>query len=186
MNYFDMLIIVPLAWGLYKGFSKGLIKSLASLVALVLGIIGAIKFSSVTSVLLASNFNFGTTYLPLISFVITFIVIIVGVHLFARVLDKMLSAVALGGINRIAGAIFGVAKFAFILSVILIVLDYIDNQTHFLPHDKAESSLLYAPVANFAPTVIPYIDLERLKTSVEHKVGAIDSLTSGVKTAVKE
>lgn len=186
MNYFDILIVVPLAWGLYKGFSKGLVKSLAALVALVLGVVGAIKFSSVTSIFLAANLDIGTTYLPLISFVITFVGIIVAVHLLARVLDKMLAAVALGGLNRIAGAVFGVAKFAFIVSVVLIIFDYIDKQVPFLPRDKVESSLLYEPVANLAPSVIPYIDLDRLKETVESRVGSIDSLTSNAQKALEK
>lgn len=186
MNYFDILIVVPLAWGLYKGFSKGLVKSLAALVALVLGVVGAIKFSSLTSVFLAANLNIGTTYLPLVSFIITFIAIIVAVHLLARILDKVLAAVALGGLNRVAGAAFGVVKFAFIVSVVLIILDYIDDQVQFLPADKVESSLLYVPVANFAPSFIPYINLQRLKETVESRVGSIDSLTSNAQKALEK
>ena len=175
MNYFDIAIAVPLIWGIYKGFSKGLIKSLATLAALILGIIGAIKFSGFTSVILASNFNFDVTYLPLISFAITFIGIIIGVHFVARLLDKIVSAVALGGINRIAGALFGLIKFGFIVSVVLIILNYIDKQVSFLPPEKVENSLLYEPVSKFAPTIIPYIDLERLKAEVQSNVPEIAS-----------
>lgn len=175
MNYLDLAIAIPLIWGLYKGFSKGLINSLATLAALILGIIGAIKFSGATSVFLAKNLNIGTTYLPMVSFAITFIGIIIAIHFLARIIDKLLSAVALGGINRIAGAIFGLAKYGFIISVILIILNYIDNQVHFLPKEKTEKSLLYEPVAQFAPTVIPYIDLEKLKTEVQNRVPNIDT-----------
>ncbi len=178
MNYFDIAIAVPLIWGIYKGFSKGLIKSLATLAALLLGIIGAIKFSGFTSILLASNFNIDVTYLPLISFAITFIGIIIGVHFIARLLDKIVSAVALGGINRIAGALFGLIKFGFIVSVVLIILNYIDKQVSFLPPEKVENSLLYEPVSKFAPTLIPYIDLERLKTEVKKNVPEISTDSS--------
>ncbi|MFO7863878.1 MAG: CvpA family protein [Salinivirgaceae bacterium] len=176
MNYFDLILAVPLLWGLYKGFSKGLVKSLATLVALVVGIIGAMKFSHLTSVFLVSNFSIGATYLPLVSFAITFLGIVVAVHLLARFLDKVMSAVALGGINKIAGAVFGVAKFAFILSVLLIILNYIDAQVQFMPKEKTEDSVLYRPIANFAPTIIPYIDLDKLKEKVEEHVPGQDSL----------
>lgn len=174
MNYFDLVIVIPLLWGLYKGFKKGLVNSLATLAALVLGIIGAIKFSHITSVFLAENFNIGTTYLPLISFAVTFIGIIIAVHFLARIVDKILSAVALGGLNRIAGALFGLAKYGFIVSVILIILNYIDAQVNFIPQEKKEQSILYEPVAGFAPAVIPYIDLDKLKGKVEEKVDEVD------------
>lgn len=175
MNYFDLAIAIPLLWGLYKGFSKGLINSLATLAALVLGIVGAVKFSGITSVFLAKNLEIGTTYLPLVSFALTFIGIIIAIHFLARLIDKLLSAVALGGFNRIAGAIFGLAKYGFIVSVILIILNYIDRQTQFLPKEKKETSLLYKPVASFAPTIIPYIDLEKLKSEVQSRVPEISN-----------
>ncbi|WP_462280510.1 CvpA family protein [Salinivirga cyanobacteriivorans] len=170
MNYFDLAIAIPLIWGVYKGFTKGFINSLATLAALVLGIIGAIKFSGITSVFLAKNLNIGTTYLPLVSFAVTFIGIIIAIHFLARIIDKLLSAVALGGFNRIAGALFGLAKYGFIVSIVLIILNYIDRQVQFMPNDKKEASLLYEPVSKFAPTIIPYIDLERLKSEVQNRV----------------
>jgi membrane protein required for colicin V production len=170
MNIFDIAIAIPLVWGLYKGFSKGFIQALATLVALVLGVIGAIKFSDVTSTFLADNLTIDPTYLPLISFAITFIGIIIGVHFLARLLDKMLKAVALGLVNKIAGAVFGVAKYAFIVSVILIALNYINAQTNFIPQQKISSSLLYNPVSKFAPTVIPYINLDTIRQKVDEKV----------------
>jgi membrane protein required for colicin V production len=45
MNYLDIILAIPLLWGLYKGVSKGIIKELASLVALIVGIYGAVHFA---------------------------------------------------------------------------------------------------------------------------------------------
>jgi membrane protein required for colicin V production len=170
MNIFDLAIAIPLVWGLYKGFTKGFIKTLATLVALVLGVIGAIKFSDITSTFLASNLNIEPTYLPLISFSITFIGIIIGVHFLARLIDKLLKAVALGLVNKIAGAVFGVAKYAFIVSIVLLGLNYINSQANFIPKEKISSSLLYEPVSSFAPTIIPYVNLDTLRQKVDEKV----------------
>ncbi|PLX25664.1 MAG: colicin V production protein [Salinivirgaceae bacterium] len=180
MNIFDLAIAIPLVWGLYKGFSKGFIQALATLVALVLGVIGAIKFSDITSTFLASNLNIEPTYLPLISFAITFIGIIIGVHFLARLIDKLLKAVALGLVNKLAGAAFGLAKYAFIVSVILIALNYINGQTNFIPKEKIESSLLYEPVSKFAPTIIPYVNLDTLRQRVDDKVKLPESLNDSI------
>ena len=77
MNILDLIILIPLAWSAYKGFSKGLIISVASLLALLLGIYGSIRFSDITSGYLIDHFEFSSQYLPIISFAITFILIAV-------------------------------------------------------------------------------------------------------------
>ena len=76
MNYFDIIIIIPLLWGAFKGFKKGLIIELASLIALFLGVWGAIKFSSVVGNYLDQTFTVSEKFLPLVSFAVTFILIV--------------------------------------------------------------------------------------------------------------
>ena len=46
MNYLDIIIAVPLLYGLIKGFSNGLVKEVTSLLALFIGVYVAINFSS--------------------------------------------------------------------------------------------------------------------------------------------
>ena len=45
MNYLDIIIAVPLLYGMIKGFSNGLIKEVTSLLALFIGVYVAINFS---------------------------------------------------------------------------------------------------------------------------------------------
>lgn len=163
MNYIDIIIAIPLVWGLYQGFSKGLIISAASLAALILGIYGAIKFSHITSFYLINNFDLSDKYLPIIAFAVTFVIIVVLIHLLAKILDKLVKAVALGFINRIAGMVFNVFKFAFILSVIIMILEGFDKKMSFIPKDMKEQSLLYEPLASIAPMVFPYLNFEKIK-----------------------
>ncbi len=49
MNYIDLIIAIPLVWGVFVGFKNGLIIEVASLAALLLGIFGAIHFSDLTA-----------------------------------------------------------------------------------------------------------------------------------------
>ena len=44
MNYLDIILAIPLLWGLYKGISKGIVKELAALIALA-GVYGAVHFA---------------------------------------------------------------------------------------------------------------------------------------------
>lgn len=157
MNYIDIIITIILLWAAYKGFSKGFVIQAAALVALLLGIYGAIRFSDYTSALLIEKFDLTTKHLKLISFIITFIVIVIAVQLLANLLDRLLKAAALGFLNRLAGLIFSVLKAAFIISILLVVINIFNHRYTFLPEKEVEQSVFYSPLSNFAPMVFPYL-----------------------------
>ncbi|MBN2668482.1 MAG: CvpA family protein [Bacteroidales bacterium] len=155
MNYFDILIVIPLLWGAYKGFSKGLVIAVASLVALILGIYGAIKFSAYTGELVQNNFEIEDNYMPIISFSITFLAIVIGIHFIAKMLNKLVDAIALAWLNKIAGIVFGILKTAFIVSILIFIIETIDPNGQFIKEDYKTESLLYKPIKTIAPAIIP-------------------------------
>jgi len=155
MSVIDIIIILPIIWGLYKGFSKGLIIEIAQLGALLLGIWGAMKFYKFTENIIEQNINGFEKYLPIIAFALTFIGIVIIIHLLARIIDKFIKAIALGIINRIAGAIFGAIKFLLIISAFLVIIDKIDNQTKILEDNTKNKSLLYTPVLAVTYGIFP-------------------------------
>jgi tyrosyl-tRNA synthetase len=157
---FDLVFLVVLIYAAYRGFSKGVVLQAATLLALILGIIGAIKFSGYTSALIIEHTKMTGEYLPIISFALTFIVIVVVVHLLAKVIERLVEAVALGFVNRLAGALFSMTKFAFIISVILVVLNGIHAKYSFLPEEKIDQSLMYRPLSKFAPGIFPYLHFD--------------------------
>lgn len=158
MNYLDIIIIIPLLWGAYKGFSKGLITELSGLVALYLGVWGAIKFSDFTGVKLNNLFELNSEYLPVISFAITFIAIVIAVHLLSKLLDKIIKSAALGIVNRIAGIVFGIAKFVIIIGVIIILINKFDKNSKFISKEKKESSILYSNIEKLILTIYPSVN----------------------------
>ena len=163
LNYFDVVISIFLLWSAYRGVTKGFLIMAASLAALVLGVWGAIRFSGLTADFLVEQFGWGTKYLTLISFALTFVGIVVLVHFLARAVSKLVKAVALGFIDRIAGLLFGVLKTAFIISIILVVINSIDRRVPFIPDEHKENSLLYQPLSKLAPAIFPYLNFEDVK-----------------------
>ncbi len=155
MNYLDVIIAIPLLWAVYKGFSKGLIVEICSLAALILGVFGALHFSFYASDLLNQHFEIDGEYLPIISFAITFIAIVVSVSLLGKLLTTIVKAVALGMLNRIAGALFSILKIGFILSVIMMWLAPINKNLQFIDPDVRNSSVLWNVVEPIASIVIP-------------------------------
>ncbi len=167
LNYFDLVITILLLWSAYRGFTKGLLVMAASLAALVLGVWGAIRFSDLTAGLLIEHLELQGRYTALIAFAITFIAIVIGVHLLARAAEKLLKAVALGFLNRIAGLVFAVLRTAFIVSIVLVILNSIDRRAPFIPEKHKENSLLYKPLSNFAPAIFPYLHFEDIRGKVK-------------------
>jgi len=155
MNYFDIIFVIPLIWGAYKGYTKGFIIEIASLIALGLGIFGGVKFSSLSAEYLSQLFDISAKLMPLISFAVTFIVIVLAVFTIAKLLQKIVKMVALGFVNRLAGLIFGCLKFALILSVVINLVGVVNEQIPFIDDEMQNSSLLYHPISKVAQILIP-------------------------------
>ena len=167
MNTIDLVFAILLLWAAYRGYTKGFIVQLATLAALLLGILGAVMFSDFTSELIIKKFEVSGQYLPILSFAITFIVIVIAVHLLAKMLNKLIDAIALGIVNRLLGVLFSILKIAFIVSIILVLVNKIDNKYKFIPDDTKENSLLYKPLSNFAPMIFPYLNFETMKEKID-------------------
>ena len=174
MNYIDIILCIPLLWGLYKGFTKGLIIEAASIVALGLAIWGGIKFSDFLTGYFRTHFSWDTKYLPIISFSILFIGILILVYTIAKLIERLAKAVSLGFVNKLAGGIFGMLKFGLILSVLIFILNAIEKNIQFIPADTKQASLLYEPVGKIALIIIPGLR--------ESKLGAMmPKINSGMK-----
>jgi membrane protein required for colicin V production len=157
MNYIDIILGLILLFAAISGFRKGFISELASLAALILGIWGAIEFSYITTDLIEKHFNPGNDYLNIISFVVTFIVIVILVHLVGSSVNKLIELAMLGFLNKAAGFVFGIIRSALILSIILLVFDRIDQDVEIISQKTKTESRLYEPIRNLAPSIFPFI-----------------------------
>lgn len=170
MNYFDYILLLPVLYGLYRGFSKGFVLELASLLALVMGIYGAMHFSSFTFTYLSEFVELEARYLQLVSYGITFLVIVIAITLSAKILTLLIKMVALGFINRLMGAIFGALKAFLILSVLLLFFDAINHQFRLVKKTVLDDSLLYHPIRKNAEAIYPDILEEYEKQKEDIKV----------------
>lgn len=159
MNYIDLVLGILLIIAAIQGFRKGFIIELASLAALILGIWGGIKFSDFTAAFITKHTGYTSDHLSTIAFVVTFIAIVILIHIMGKMLDTIVKAVFLGFLNRLAGIIFGVLKTAIILSILLLLFDDIDENVHILPAKQKEESKIYAPMKQVVPTLFPFIKL---------------------------
>jgi len=129
----------------------------ASLLALILGIFGAIKLRPIFASLLDSLFDISPEYMNIIAFSVAFVSIVVLVNLVAFVVEKVIKAVALNLINRILGMGFGLLVTAFVISMILWPINQVNQEKQIIKPERIEGSLLYKPLSAFAPAVFPYL-----------------------------
>ncbi len=169
MNYLDLIICIPLVWGLYKGFTKGLIVEATTFIAFGLGVWGGIHFSDFVAYKLSSMFNWQSSYLPIISFAATFLGIIILIYLIAKLVQRMAEGMALGVVNKIGGAVIGVLKYALIMSVVIFMINAVESSYPMVSFKTKEGSLLYKPVGKIAPMLIPALNECKIATFVSDK-----------------
>ncbi len=157
MNTVDIVLALLLLYGLVRGFFRGLLAEIASLVGIVAGIHGAIHFSCILSDFFSENMNWDSEYVNLIAFAITFVLIVFLISLAGKILTKMAGFAALGIVNKLLGAGFGLLKMAFIASVIIMFFSATNEEIELVSKEKLEESKLYAPVKVIAPAVLPSI-----------------------------
>ncbi len=158
INYLDVGLAIPLILGLYKGFKKGLILELTSLLALIVGLFGGIYFFEIGKSFLDSHFDINEKFLPILSFLSLFVCIVLVVSIVGKILDKFVKMIALGGINRLVGALFGLLKMAVIVSTLLMFTYKFHSLIPFLSSEKTNSSMLYRPLRFLVPGILPKLE----------------------------
>lgn len=158
MNFVDIILIIPLGYSAWRGFRKGLIIEVFTLLALLVGIYAGIHFSDWTSDRISEYFEIEPNYLPVVAFTVTFLVIGAMVFFAGKMLEQMIKVVNLSPINKILGVLFGMLKMVYTLSILLIILETYDERGDFIPEDLKDSSLLYRPIKVTATATIPAIE----------------------------
>ena len=146
MNIIDIILAIALGFGFIKGFFKGLIIEVASLGALFLGLLGAVKFSDFFADLLNEFFNWSRLAVQTTSYLIIFIIIVYGLSVLAKTLTKIISKASLGLLNKFLGAFFGAFKWAIFMSVALFFLEKLNTWVTIINTEMIESSILYQPI----------------------------------------
>lgn len=153
MNFLDIILGLLLIWGLFKGLSNGLFVEVASIIALVAGLYGAIHFSYITGDYLSNNMQWDKGYIKITAFIITFILIVLAVSFAGKFLTKIADFAMLGILNKIAGGLFGALKVAVILGALLIFMGRSNRNLGLIKQETLESSKLYEPVKEIGALV---------------------------------
>ena len=123
----DIVISIILIYGIIRGFYRGFFLEVSALTGLLLGIYCAINFKEVIGYYLKKILSWEENYIIIVSFLITLIIVIVALNLIAKSLTKLANIMALGLLNKIAGAFLGLIKYSVICIVFVLLFDKINS-----------------------------------------------------------
>lgn len=165
MNYLDFILLVPVAWFGIRGLMRGLAMELASLIGLVCAIYISLHFSNFAANLLTDTFHFSGRFLPIASFIVTFLVVIIVFWIAGKAITKLFEAAELGFFNRLLGLVFGVVKAVVLVSLLFFIIRAIDPNKKLVSDEDRNASIFYKYTEKVMDVITPWIDLERFKTT---------------------
>ena len=171
MNIFDIVIAVILIIAFVRGFIKGFFVEVASLIALIGGVYGAIHFSYFAANILKKYVDWSENYIALKAFAVTFIIIVIAVSSLGKVLTNMSNFAALGLIKKRVGGVFALLKSGVSLSVVFVFIARVNSTIPFIEKETLDTSVLYAPVKEIVPTIFPQIieEIDEKKEDFQQK-----------------
>lgn len=143
--YFIVMIIA-----IFKGFSKGFIIGIFSLVAFIIGLAAALKLSALVAHHLENSAGSSAKWLPVVSFLLVFIIVVFLINIGARILQKTMSLIMLGWLDKLGGILLYGILYTIIFSVIL----FFAEKTFLLKPEVVAAPSIHDFVAPWGPKVI--------------------------------
>ena len=146
----DAFFLFLMIFACIKGYQKGLIIALFSIIAFIAGLAAALKLSAIVAAKLSVSTNVSAKWLPVISFVLVFLIVVLLVNLGSKMLQKSVELVMLGWVNRIGGIIF----YALLYSIVLSIFLFYAVQLHLIKNDTITASQCYSFIKPLGPGII--------------------------------
>jgi membrane protein required for colicin V production len=156
----DIVFVALMVLALIKGYSRGFIIAVFSIIALIVGLAAAIKLSALAAGYLNNSVNMSAKWLPVISFFLVFVIAVLLVRLGATALEKTFELAMLGWLNRIAGILLYAVLYTLILSVVI----FYTQKIHLLSAQTLAESKTYGFLEPWGPrameglgSVLPFL-----------------------------
>jgi membrane protein required for colicin V production len=150
MSALDIILAVAFVMGMSSGYQKGFLVTFFSLLAIFLGILAGFKLMGVAMLTLHNYYKIDEKILPYAAFGVVFVIVLILVNAVGDMLKSTLHKTILGSADQFAGAVMGLFKTAFMVSVIFWIMSSMDLKFF---HRFTEHSFLYPYTAGFAPAV---------------------------------
>lgn len=137
--FLDIITCLLVAFGIYQGFSKGLIKTVFATFSLLIGIVAAMKLSDTVIGILQNAININPAILWVVGFVLTFILVMAIIRFIGTRIEKLMENMHIGGVNKILGGALLGLFYAVLISYGVFLMDKIE----LLTDDVKQASFTY-------------------------------------------
>jgi membrane protein required for colicin V production len=153
METVDIILIILLSLGAIKGYIKGFIVEVFSLVAFVLGLFIAVEFTTPIALRFFGDYQW-FHIISIALFLAIFVIITIIINFIAKALKKAIDLTFFGTFDNVFGALLGVLKWALILSVVLWLFRAVGLT---IPKEYVDSSFLFPIVTAVGPTTFEWV-----------------------------
>lgn len=172
MEIIDIILILILGYGGYKGYQTGLLIQFITFVAFIIAVVTAFNLCQLGVIKLKQWFDLSNSLLPVLSFIVIFLGVLISIMLLGRFLTSVLHQSILGSVDQYAGALVGILKAAFGLGCVLWLLEKSGLK---IPVEYTNESFVYVWLTEYSPSVIKLlgkiIPFEDILTKVEELIG---------------
>ena len=141
----DIVFVIFAAYGFYMGFSKGIIKTIFTILSYVIGLMAAFKFSPVVTNFLETTFKTDNPLMYVAGFLLSFVLTMVLIRMLAKGLEGVLQTANINIINQAAGGVVLAAAMVLVYSVIL----WFGETSHIVNEESKSTSLTYPYLKDF-------------------------------------
>jgi membrane protein required for colicin V production len=152
MNIIDVVLLLPVALAVIRGYKKGLLIELVSFIALIVALIVTMRLTGWVLGLLRPLMK-GSEWAPFLAYLITFLGTYILIIWAGKFIEKWIDFMKLGIFNRILGGVFGFLKTCFMISLLFWLMD----RVHALPDHVRQHSFVYHALDGFASRLIHFV-----------------------------
>ncbi|HEX5153600.1 MAG TPA: CvpA family protein [Parafilimonas sp.] len=146
----DIVFVILLALAVIRGIGRGFIVAIFSFIAIIIGVAAAMKLSFIVTGWLQESFHTGKQWLPILSFLIVFIGVVLLIRWLANLIQAAIKMVMLGWLNKLGGVVLYILIYLFVYSIVLFYL----TKMGFIRDETIAASRTYAIVEPFGVKAI--------------------------------
>jgi len=146
----DAIFFILLILAVIKGLSRGFVVAVFSFFAIIIGVAAAMKLSYIVATWLQHSFNINGSWLPVLSFAIVLIAVIILVRWIANLIQAAINVAMLGWLNKLGGVILYLFIYLFVYSIVLFYL----TKMNFIKPETIAASHTYNLVEPFGTKAI--------------------------------
>ena len=164
MIWLDIVFLVPLLWGAYSGFKKGLIAQVLGLTSLFAGVWLGVNYQQMVSPFLIEKVQ--EKYLSISCFIVLFFSVIILGAITTKIMEKFANFIQLKLINKLVGLILGVLKISSFLVIVVSIIQTWDSQSIMIDQSTKENSLFFPVFNNIGNSILPNLNHNNLLDNI--------------------